>query len=200
MLLDCLNSLYDQSKDTKNFEVILCYDDDDHKTHNFLGKQFGQQKNIKSLRISRLGYDNLHTYYNLMSRLSNREYVFIFNDDAVINTYDWDATICENTRALLKCNHNHNLYQMYNPFPIIKTSLIQSLGHVAKHPCVDSWWDIINNELEIALEIHVEVIHKRPDLVGSEQAEISFNRDFFRNEIQTEILNDVEKIKNLRVI
>lgn len=89
-LIGLLNSLERKTRDRKNLEILIAYDSDDEQTKGFkelIIKTF-KGLNIRFNEFIRL--DNLHTYYNLLYRISGGKTLVTLNDDSEFMTQDWD--------------------------------------------------------------------------------------------------------------
>jgi glycosyltransferase involved in cell wall biosynthesis len=104
LLTDCLNSLLDKSyKNNRLFEIILLIDNDDSET---LKTAIGLQSkfsftnildNTKCNSLSIIVIDRSEyiqrDYNNAGAVAAKGALVFVLNDDAIINTIDWDKII-----------------------------------------------------------------------------------------------------------
>lgn len=72
-------------------EILLAVDDDDGLTLDDLG-----QSPIPGSHLfvgPRLGYANLHMYVNFLAARANGDWLFLWNDDAVMETLHWDVVV-----------------------------------------------------------------------------------------------------------
>ncbi len=104
LLTDCLNSLLDKSyKNNRLFEVILLIDNDDPetlKTAINLQSKFSFTNildNTKCNSLSIIVVDRSEymqrDYNNVGAVAAKGDLVFVLNDDAIMNTLDWDKII-----------------------------------------------------------------------------------------------------------
>ena len=93
-----LLSLLDTAKHPGRIEIMLGVDEDDQESLDWLenkGKEFVAPYNcgLKAKVFKPLGYKQLHIYVNLLSHSSSGEWLFLWNDDALMQTQDWDLEV-----------------------------------------------------------------------------------------------------------
>lgn len=168
--LKSINSLYDNSSDVNNFEVLIAMDNDDieniEKVHRIL------KPNMKLFIYERQFYKGLQNYYNDLSNKSVGDSLFLWNDDALMNSKNWDLEII---------NNHKNGFCVLNPmvdtmmdvwdkegwvlFPIIPRKWLEITGCWSLVPACDSWVGSIAARLGVVKNIpNVVVTHDRYDL------------------------------------
>ena len=100
MLSDSIDSLMTNVSDSENVEIMLGIDNDDQDTLDFVQSEDFQNKmqdeynvDIQAVLFDRLGYKNLHQYMNQLWGQASGEWLLLWNDDAIMQTKDWDLEI-----------------------------------------------------------------------------------------------------------
>lgn len=131
-----------------SYEVLIGVDKDD--------PQIKQYRNIKSKYVKlfeydRFGYGKLWEYYNALAKESSGDWIFLWNDDAVLEKPGWIDVIT---------NYNHQKPLVLNPyhpidnlFPIISRKWYDTIGHFALNTHVDSWVQDIG--VQTNTQIHI---------------------------------------------
>jgi hypothetical protein len=118
--------------------------------------------------FDRLGYTALNRYYNTLAESADAEWIFVWNDDAIMNTQDWDTVVDSYTGQfrLLKV-HTHNDHP-YSIFPIVPAAWVETLGYISLHQMIDAEVSQIAYMLDLMEIIEVDVTHDQSDLTGEE--------------------------------
>jgi len=123
-----------------------------------------------------LGYIRLNEYVNELARNSDARWLVFWNDDAVMETQDWDAEIMKrNDQFKLLAFQTHNLHP-YSIFPIVPRMWLELLGYLSPHQISDAWLSQQAFMLDIMERIPVNVLHDRHDLTGNNNDETFQNR------------------------
>ena len=212
MLERSVQSLISLAKDPDQIQLMLAFDNDDEVgTKHF--EQVVQpwlddnQVNYTAMSFEPLGYIRLNEYVNELARNSDARWLVFWNDDAVMETQDWDAEIMKwDGQFKLLAFNTHNLHP-YSIFPIVPRKWLDLLGYLSPHQISDAWLSQQAYMLDIMERIPVEVLHDRHDLTGNNKDETFLNRpmlegnpmdpDDFHSIHQTEIRHkDSAKIAN----
>jgi len=114
-----------------------------------------------------LGYSRLNEYINTLSKESNADWIFFWNDDAIMESQDWDIEIDKHTgKFKLLAVHTHNDHP-YSIFPIVPRAWLDLIGHLSLHSMTDAWLSQIAYMVDIWERIDVHVLHDRADLTGN---------------------------------
>jgi len=95
-----LDSLYDNAKSVRNFDVFVKIDHDDVETLGFC-EHYGKKENFYTLIGPRIvepyvsGYASLGHFYNMLFLMAQCEWLWMFNDDAFVEGENWDEKILE---------------------------------------------------------------------------------------------------------
>lgn len=179
-----LRSLVDRTADVSTIEVLLAIDRDDQATIDHcltVIRPWLESVNCayKFLQFDRQGYAQLHQYINQLSTHANGNWLFFYNDDAVMDTPGWDQIVLENSNefCLLRAETNHE--HPYAIFPILPKEWIKITGSFSQHQLNDAWVSQIAWMLDIVKTIPVMITHERFDLTGENQDSTFEQRQIF---------------------
>jgi len=123
-----------------------------------------------------MGYVNLHKYNNAMAKHTDSNWLVIWNDDAVMETQDWDQIINSHTGKFKLLAFRTHRDHPYSIFPIVPRKWYDLLGYISPHPTQDGWVSQQAYMLDIYKRIEVHVLHDRFDLTGNNNDETFRNR------------------------
>ena len=173
IFVESINSLINNASDIKNFEILVALDSDDIETINAIKNIQTNIKNISIFIYERQSYHNLHFYYNNLANESLGTSLFLWNDDAVMMTKDWDLEILNNHKNFVVLSpkvinmENYWLNQGVL-FPIIPKQWINLTKTWSPYRGCDSWIDYIGKKLNIINKLETVMIkHDRYDLTGN---------------------------------
>jgi hypothetical protein len=111
-----------------------------------------------------MGYAGLNRYYNTLAKSADADWLFVWNDDAVMDTTGWDAEIRRYTGQfrLLKV-HTHNEHP-YSIFPVAPRAWFDYLGHLSRHQMIDAEMSQTAFMLDLMQVIDVHVTHNQVEL------------------------------------
>jgi hypothetical protein len=184
-LTDSISSLLVHAKNTKDIQLILGFDNDDKIGFDHFVKEI--QPDLDSHGIEYLamgfesmGYAGLNQYYNVLAAQAQADWLFVWNDDAVMETQHWDQVIAKYTGAfkVLKL-HTHNEHP-YSIFPIVPSRWISLLGHLSLHQMIDAEISQIAYMLNIIEIVDIHATHDQSNLTGKHD-ETSQNKVRFEN-------------------
>jgi hypothetical protein len=114
-----------------------------------------------------MGYGRLNEYINKLAKNSSADWMFFWNDDAVMETQGWDQRITEHTGEFkLLAVHTHNDHP-YSIFPIVPRAWLDLIGHLSLHSMTDAWLSQLAYCVDIWQRIDIHVLHDRADLTGN---------------------------------
>jgi hypothetical protein len=114
-----------------------------------------------------MGYGRLNEYINRLSAESDADWIFFWNDDAVMESNAWDVEIAKHTGEFkLLAVHTHNDHP-YSIFPIVPREWMELIGHLSLHSMTDAWLSQNAFCVDIWKRIDVHVLHDRADLTGN---------------------------------
>jgi len=167
-----LRSLLDKASGLHQIEIVFGVDSDDqHNTERWKQtvRPYLAQKHVSDsiLVFEPMGYENLHRYVNDLAAHSTGSWLFFWNDDAFMQTQDWDSIICSYTGQFkLLSVHTHNEHP-YSIFPIVPRKWHDLVGHLSQHSLNDAWLSQVAYMLDIFERIPVWCEHDRNDLTGN---------------------------------
>lgn len=181
-----ISSLIDLAKNPKSIEWLFGFDKDDQDSY-----QYFQQKILPKIeatggtytvmQFEPLGYVKLNQYVNTLALNSKGRWMVFWNDDAIMETQDWDATIAaQGDRFCLQAFDTHRQHP-YSIFPIVPRKWLEIIGHLSLHHLNDAWLSQIAWMLDIMVRIPVKVEHERFDLTGKNNDETFKNRMMFES-------------------
>ena len=176
LLEKCINSLIQNANDPEKIEFIFGIDEDDLETAQFVNGVFKHlRKRIISFKP--MGYINLHKYMNALAAASAGKWLFIWNDDALMKTENWDEIIMSHGDEfkVLAPRDNHNGHA-YAIFPIFPKDWFYLLDYISNNPQNDRWLSEIAYVLDIFERVDIECFHDRADLTGNNNDEIFKSR------------------------
>ena len=186
MLENSIDSLLSNVSDSTNVEILLGVDNDDQDTIDFIQTEDFQNKmqntynaDVQAILFDRLGYKNLHQYMNTLWGQASGEWLMLWNDDAIMQTQNWDLEIgkFDDEFVLLKFNQVNHVHP-YALFPVIPTDWCRLIGNYSLNPQNDAWLNLIAKPLGIIRDIPVDVLHDRYDLTGNNNDEIFNSREY----------------------
>lgn len=179
-----LMGLINHSAHPECLQIMLGFDDDDTESFEYFQRVI--QPEIEEagaeficLGFKRMGYQRLHEYVNKLAAKSTGDWLFFWNDDAIMQTQDWDERIRDHDGrfALLRMpTHNAHPYAI---FPIVPKEWFQLFGYLSLHQLSDAWISQIGYMLDIVVNIDVEVLHDRHDITGNNHDDTYQERTIF---------------------
>ena len=177
-----INGLISKAGDQSKLELLLAIDNDDTETIDWLNNGYLEEfrKNftatITPVRFDRLGYHQMNQYLNELARLSTKDWLFFWNDDAEMQTDNWDAVIYKLNGffGLLRAqvtNHPHP----FALFPIVPRKWYELLGHLSATCQTDRFIFEVAYKITVQqfiVNIPVNIEHDRYDLTGNNNDEV----------------------------
>lgn len=183
-LLRSLESLVSTARLPSRIELLLGLDEDDKEVMEYIKSDIApllKKYNVECRAnvFKPLGYENLHTYVNTLAGHSNGEWLFFWNDDAVMNSEGWDDIIrsYDGQFKLLAPTDNHNGHP-YAIFPIVPRDWYVLLDHLSQNAQNDAWLSHIAYMLDIFERTEVNVTHDRADITGNNDDNTFQNRKY----------------------
>jgi hypothetical protein len=184
-----LNSLVTTAQNPADIEVLIAYDNDDVESHDFFSSDQWTQWladhaiSARAFQVPRWGYRNLHEYYNYLATQSQGSWLFMWNDDALMETQYWDELVRQNDnwRMLLHIACR-NLVMNCSIFPLFHRDWLDLFGTVSpiNHP--DSWISEVCWQAKGRRVIDVVTYHDRADLTGNNRDQTFLSRDYSTHE------------------
>jgi hypothetical protein len=167
-----LVGLLEKAKDLDSIQVLLGLDNDDvvgvkHFQESLQPQLDDMGVAYTAMTFEPLGYSRLNEYINVLSKNSDADWIFFWNDDALMESQDWDLEIVKHTGEFkLLAVHTHNDHP-YSIFPIVPRKWLDLIGHLSLHSMTDAWLSQNAYCVDIWERIEVHVLHDRADLTGN---------------------------------
>jgi hypothetical protein len=177
-------SLIDNAENLSTLELRLGFDEDDTATIDYFQSVLQPWLDTTALDYTAMvfkpmGYGRLNDYVNGLADNTDSDWFFFWNDDAVMQTKNWDSVINSYTGQFkLLSVHTHNDHP-YSIFPIVPRAWYETLGHLSQHQMNDAWITQIAYKLDVYERIAVWVEHDRNDLTGNNGDQTYKNRIMF---------------------
>jgi len=153
-------------------QLMFAFDNDDeigksHFTEHLQPWLDNKGVDYTAMEFEPLGYSRLNEYINALARESSADWLFFWNDDAIMDSSGWDKIIAGYTGQFkLLAVHTHKDHP-YSIFPIVPREWLDTLGYLSPHPLTDAWLSQVAYKLDIWERIPVHVTHDRHDLTGN---------------------------------
>jgi hypothetical protein len=168
-LTDSVTSIVSQAHNGPGIQILFGFDDDDTVgLDHFEGviQPFLDDHGVAyhAQAFESMGYAGLNRYYNHLAQSASADWLFVWNDDAVMNTQDWDQVIESYTGQfrLLKV-HTHNDHP-YSIFPIVPRAWFDLFGHLSRHQMIDAELSQMAYCLDLIEIVDIDVTHNQVEL------------------------------------
>ena len=188
-LEDSLTSLLENATNPQSIEIMLGVDEDDtdsldwvnNKAADFV-KPWGCA--CKAKVFQPLGYEQLNVYVNLLCHSSTGNWLFLWNNDALMQTKGWDEVVTSYD-GQFKClapkdNHDHP----FAIFPLIPADWFTLCDAWSINAQNDTWVSVIARMNGIFERIDIEVLHDRADLTGGNDDQTFADRKYMEGNPQ----------------
>jgi len=186
MLERSVQSLINLAKDQDRIQLMFGLDDDDtigleHFKNVVQPWLDDHDVNYTAMMFAPMGYIRLNEYVNTLAKNSDAKWLVFWNDDAVMQSQDWDAEIMKwdgQFKCLAFDTHNQHPYSI---FPIIPREWLDLMGHLSPHQISDGWISQNAYVLDIMQRTDIKVLHDRHDLTGNNKDDTFLNRPMLEN-------------------
>jgi hypothetical protein len=186
MLERSVQSLINLAKDQDRIQLMFGLDDDDtigleHFKNVVQPWLDDHDVNYTAMMFAPMGYIRLNEYVNTLAKNSDATWLVFWNDDAVMQSQDWDAEIMKwdgQFKCLAFDTHNQHPYSI---FPIIPREWLDLMGHLSPHQISDGWISQNAYVLDIMQRTDIKVLHDRHDLTGNNKDDTFLNRPMLEN-------------------
>jgi hypothetical protein len=178
-----LKSLMENAEDPSRVEIMLGVDDDDQESLDWVNNEASEFVkpygcSCKAKVFKPLGYTKLNVYVNLLCHASSGAWLFLWNDDALMQTKGWD-TVVRSYDGDFKClapkdNHDHP----FAIFPLIPADWFVLCDAWSINAQNDTWVSVIARMNGIFERIDIEILHDRADMTGGNDDETFANRQY----------------------
>lgn len=168
-LTTSVTSIVNLAKDISHIQIIFGFDNDDQIGLDHFSKVIQpyldkHDVSYEAQAFKSMGYAGLNRYYNHLAKSTSADWLFVWNDDAVMETQDWDSVIEQYTGKfkLLKV-HTHNDHP-YSIFPIMPRAWYDLMNHLSRHQMIDAELSQLAFLLDLMQVIDVNVTHNQVEL------------------------------------
>jgi hypothetical protein len=165
-LLKSLESLYSKASDPGRIETLIKIDYEDTCGYSKIQKELEEitQGSYQLLVSSRKeGYWSLHHAWNSLARLATGEFLYLWNDDVIMETQDWDVVVQEYAGKICVIQGAHPLnVGDKTSFPLVHRSIPETCGFLSPTPFNDTY--IHDFAVMLGIEVHddrIQVTHNR---------------------------------------
>jgi hypothetical protein len=166
---ESVTSIVSRAKDVSRIQILFGLDNDDevglaHFENVIQPFLDDHGVDYQAQAFESMGYAGLNRYYNHLGKSADADWLFVWNDDAVMNTQDWDQVIESYTGQfrLLKV-HTHNEHP-YSIFPIVPRAWFDLFGHFSRHQMVDAELSQMAFSLDLIQIVDIDVTHNQVEL------------------------------------
>jgi hypothetical protein len=168
-LTESVTSIVTQAQNPSRIQILFGFDTDDEvglaHFENVI-QPFLDDRGVtyEAQAFESMGYAGLNRYYNHLGQSAQADWLFVWNDDAVMNTQGWDQVIESYTGQfkLLKV-HTHNEHP-YSIFPIVPRAWYDLFQHFSRHQMIDAELSQMAFVLDLMQVIDVHVTHNQVEL------------------------------------
>ena len=174
-LTNSVTSMVDHAHHPDRIQFIFGFDDDDtvgleHFENAIRPFLDDHQIDYEAQVFASMGYEGLNLYYNHLAKATNADWLFVWNDDATMETPAWDTVVTKYTGQfrILKV-HTHNEHP-YSIFPIVPRLWFDTLGVLSRHQMIDA--EVSQNAymLDVIEIVDITVTHEQSELTGQHDA------------------------------
>ena len=147
-----------------DFETLVRVDDDDPRLEDYLALP-----DVEVVVVPHHGYAALQHYYNELAHRARGDWLFLWNDDCLMQSDDWLDVVrsYDGKMAVLNPNTNHDNWEIdMNVFPIFPRRMFELMGHVSLNLHNDSWIEFVARDAGIMVRVPIMILHDRADLTG----------------------------------
>jgi len=211
-LSDSVTSIVGRASDQSRLQILFAFDNDDQIGLDHFKdviQPFLDDNDVdyEAMAFDSLGYEGLNHYYNELAKSSNADWLFVWNDDATMETSGWDDIVrsYDGQFQILKV-HTHNEHP-YSIFPIVPKCWFDTLGVLSRHQMIDA--EISQNAytLDVMQIVDIHVKHEQSELTGkhdsTSQKKSRFEgnpndpRDFHHRDFVFKRLDDCKALSNI---
>lgn len=162
-LVKAIRSLLDNFSNDNSIEILLRFDMDDLSTVEAVKKLLACENRVQFLVGQPYGYRGAYIYMNELSASARGDWLVLFNDDAIMETKNWDKEIEKHNGKMVFLDTT--IKKLW--FPIIPRQVFLILGHFSLATQCDSWICDIGEMLKIIVPTPISILHDRADLTGN---------------------------------
>lgn len=172
-LTNSVTSIVSKANDRSDMQILFGFDEDDSVGLDHFEsviQPFLDDHDVayQAMAFESMGYAGLNRYYNALAESADADWLFVWNDDATMQTSRWDDVVrnYDGQFKILKV-HTHNEHP-YSIFPIVPRAWFDALGVLSRHQMIDA--EISQNAymLDIIEIVEITVNHEQSELTGKQ--------------------------------
>jgi glycosyltransferase involved in cell wall biosynthesis len=165
-----------------DIEVLVRVDDDDPRLDEY--------REFPGLIVGpHHGYPGLHHYYNELAERARGDWLFLWNDDGIMETPNWIDIVraFDGKLVVLNPTTNHNNWEIdMNVFPIVPRKMVELMGHFSLSNHNDSWMEFVGRDAGIQVRVPISIHHDRADLTGNNDDGVYSRRHLTNDHFKTD--------------
>lgn len=166
-------SIVENAEQPDRLEILFGLDEDDEVGLDHFSSVIqpwldDREIAYQALSFESMGYTGLNRYYNTLAKSASANWLFIWNDDATMDTLHWDKVVrTYDGKFLILKVHTHNEHP-YSIFPIVPRQWFDLLGILSRHQMIDA--EISQNAymLDVMQIVDITVTHAQSELTGKQ--------------------------------
>ena len=195
LLKKSVDSLINNARNPEKLQFLFGVDEDDNETFLYLKRS--KYPNQLALQFKPIGYENLHKYNNTLAGYATGKWIMFFNDDAIMNTKNWDDKIMDFEDEFCLLRFKEQTGHPYSIFPCFPKEWYYLLDHISLHGQNDAWLSEVAYLLNIMRDVDIEVTHDRADITGNNNDETFRARKY--NEGNPQDPNDLHHVRMVKL-
>ena len=206
LAFDSMRSMIYLAHDIDEIEFCVAIDNDDTKTLDYFNNTVvpwfeEKEYDLTVMSFDRLGYAKLNEYISHLASNCHGAWIITWNDDAVMESRDWDKEIASYTGQfkLLAFKDNHNEHP-YSIFPILPREWMVLFGVISPQQAIDAWVSQVCYLTDCFQRIESTVTHDRHDLTGNNNDTTYQEREFLEgdpNRVGDAFHPEMQKLKQV---
>lgn len=170
-----VTSIIERASQPDRLEFVFGFDHDDeiglnHFTTVIQPWLDDRDISYEAMGFDSMGYTGLNRYYNTLAQSTSSDWLFVWNDDATMDTDAWDDVVrqYDGKFVVLKVHTHHE--HPYSIFPIVPRKWFELLGVLSRHQMIDA--EISQNAymLDIMQIVDINVTHEQSELTGKQDS------------------------------
>ena len=136
-------SIINRAVDISSIQILFAFDDDDTVGQEHFARSVQPWLDLKgvdyeAMLFEPLGYIRLNEYLNALAKKADADWVFFWNDDAIMDTAGWDRIIASHTGEFKILSVHANNDHPYSIFPIVPRAWYDVTHHLSRHQMIDA--------------------------------------------------------------
>jgi hypothetical protein len=205
-------TIVENARQTDRLQLLFGFDFDDAVGLDHFStviQPWLDDRNIEyeAVGFESMGYAGLNRYYNNLATSADADWLFVWNDDAVMDTSNWDEVVrlYDGQFKILKI-HTHNEHP-YSIFPIVPREWVDDLGVLSRHQMIDAEISQMAYMLDVMQIVDITVTHEQSELTGKQdttsqrkqrfEGDPNNSRDFHYKDTVLRRLDDCRRLSDL---